>query len=131
MHTFKLRESLFCFSVPAFHFLQVFQEFVFPRPALLEERLQLSETHRQLDDVARSLDHIFVLMGETALHSGTNKSLYVITKITRLKPMVHLKLEHGTQLLLPDLQGANFVGKSHDRGVETLVLLLRDTTVTS
>lgn len=53
------------------------------------------------------------------------------TEVTRLRGMVHLKLEHGAQLLLPDLQRAHFVGKSHDGGVETLVLLLRDTTVTS
>lgn len=37
----------------------------------------------------------------------------------------YLEFEHGAQLLLPDLQGANFVGKIHDGGVETLVLLLK------
>lgn len=72
MHTSKLRESLFCFSVPACHFLQVFLEFIFPRPARLEQRLQLSQTHCQLDDVARSLDHIFVLTGENTLRSNNN-----------------------------------------------------------
>lgn len=44
--------------------------------------------------------------------------------------LLYLTFEHGTQLFLPDLQRANFVGKSHDCGVESLVLPLRDTTVT-
>lgn len=45
--------------------------------------------------------------------------------------LLYLQFEHGTQLILPHLQRANFVGKSHDCGVKALVLLLRDTTVTS
>lgn len=36
----------------------------------------------------------------------------------------HLELEHGTEFFLPDLQGANLRGQSHDCGVETLVLTL-------
>lgn len=82
--TFQLWDSLFWFSVSAFHFLQVFQEFTFLWPALLEQRLQLSQTHRQLDYVTRSLRHIFVLMGKKALHLQTNQkknhnsSLYLI-----------------------------------------------------
>lgn len=43
---------------------------------------------------------------------------------------VYLKFEHGAQFFLPDLQRADLSGQSHDRGVETLVLLLKVTTDT-
>ena len=39
---------------------------------------------------------------------------------------LYLEFEHGTQFFLSDLQRANLRGQSHDGGVETLVLLLRD-----
>lgn len=44
--------------------------------------------------------------------------------------LLYLEFEHGTQFFLPDLQRADLRGQSPDRGVETLVLLLRDNTVT-
>ena len=43
---------------------------------------------------------------------------------------LYLEFEHGTQFFLSDLQRANLRGQSHDGGVETLVLLLRDIIVT-
>lgn len=42
----------------------------------------------------------------------------------RITVRSHLELEHGTEFFLPDLQGANLRGQSHDRGVEALVLIL-------
>lgn len=39
---------------------------------------------------------------------------------------MYLKFEHGIQFFLPNLQRANLSGQSHDCGVETLVLLLKN-----
>lgn len=47
---------------------------------------------------------------------------------TNNNQFMYLKFEHGTQFFLPDLQRANLRWQSHDCGVETLVLLLRDNT---
>lgn len=43
----------------------------------------------------------------------------------RITVKSHFKLEHGTEFFLPDLQGANLRGQSHDCGVEALVSILR------
>lgn len=42
----------------------------------------------------------------------------------RITVKSHLELEHGTEFFLPDLQGANLRGQSHDCGVKALVLIL-------
>lgn len=45
--------------------------------------------------------------------------------------IVYLEFKHGAQFFLSDLQRADLSGQSHERGVETLVLLLRETKHTS
>lgn len=42
--------------------------------------------------------------------------------------IVYLEFKHGAQFFLSDLQRADLTGQSHERGAETLVLLLRDQT---
>lgn len=42
--------------------------------------------------------------------------------------IVYLEFKHGAQFFLSDLQRADLSGQSHERGAETLVLLLRDQT---
>lgn len=82
-----------------------------------------------------SLSHIFVLTrisriseNHTHVQLKEHPNQYLWTPQINKHWIVYLEFKHGAQLFLSDLQRADLSGQSHERGVETLVLLLRETT---